>query len=214
MRLSATLALLALTAAAHAAEPAVGPSSAPVPKGDYAIDKVHTTLSFRVSHLGFSNYTGRFTGIEAQLAFDPAKLAASSVKVTIDPKSITADNAPDGFLAELAGDKFLDAAKFPEMKFVSRSVEAVDGKSFRIRGELTLHGVTRPLVLEARYNGGYAGHTYEPRARAGFSAHGTLKRSDFGIAYGIPAPGSTFGVSDQVEVLLETEFTGPAMKAD
>ncbi len=216
MRSSATripfaVSLLALAAAAHAADSVPVPSSAPVPKGAYEIDKSHTSLLFRVSHMGFSEFTGRFTRLDAQLAFDPARLGSSSVNVTIDPKSIASDNAPDGFLDILTGEQFLNAAKYPEMKFVSRAVEAVDAHKFRIRGDLTLNGVTRPLVLEARYNGGYAGHPYDPRARIGFSARGTLKRSDFGVSMGIPTAASPLGVGDEVQVQLETEFSGPAL---
>ena len=73
-------------------------------------------------------------------------------------------------------------------------------------------GVTRPVPLEATYNGGYAGHAMDPHARIGFSAHGTLKRSDFGMTYGIPAPGTTMGVGDEVTILLEVEFSGPPLK--
>ena len=83
---------------------------------------------------------------------------------------------------------------------------------FRVNGELTLHGITKPLVLEARYNGGYAGHPFDPHARVGFSAQGTFKRSEFGVSYGIPAPGTRFGVSDEVAVTLESEFTGPPLR--
>ena len=212
MRLSATLAILALAAAAQAADSVPTTAPGPVPNGAYELDKAHTSLVFRVSHLGFSAFTARFTRYDARLNFDPAKLSASSVNVTIDPKSITADNVPDDFLASLSGEQWLDAAKYPDMKFTSRAVEAGQDGTFRIRGELTLHGVTRPLTLEARYNGGYAGHTYEPKARVGFSARGTFKRSDFGVSYGVPAPGTAFGVGDEVEVQLETEFSGPALK--
>ena len=129
----------------------------------------------------------------------------------IDPRSIEADNAPSGFMQTLAGKDWLDADRFPEMTFRTRSVEPTGPASFRIRGELAMHGVTRPLTLEARYNGGYAGHTYEPQARIGFSAHGTLKRSDYGISYGIPAPGTSFGVGDEVEITIESEFSGPTL---
>jgi polyisoprenoid-binding protein YceI len=212
MRLQATLALFALAAAAQAADNVPAPAAAPVPQGAYELDKAHTSLLFKVNHLGFSTFTGRFTRYDAKLAFNPAKLAESSVNVTIDPKSISTDNAPEGFLEELAGAQFLDTAKFPEMKFTSRSVEDAGNGTFRIRGELTLHGVTKPLTLEAHYNGGYAGHPYEPHARVGFSARGTFKRSDFGVSFGVPAPGTTFGVGDQVEVQLETEFAGPPLK--
>ena len=92
-------------------------------------------------------------------------------------------------------------------------MELTGANRFRIHGQLTLHGVTRPVVLEAKYNGGYAGHPYDPQARVGFSAQGTFKRSDFGVSYGIPAPGSSFGVGDEITVILETEFTGPALAA-
>ena len=97
------------------------------------------------------------------------------------------------------------------MKFESRRVDVTGENTVRINGVLTLHGVTRPIVLEARFNGGYAGHQMDPNARIGFSAHGTLKRSQFGIAYGIPAPGTTMGVSDDVNVVIEAEFTGPPL---
>ena len=205
MRRLATLAALALTAYA--------PLATAVPKGDYKIDKSHTSLLFRVSHLGFSTYTGRFTGVDAQLDFDPARIATSRVNVTIDPRSIQADNAPSGFLDSLAGKDWLDAGQFPAMSFRSTNIELTGKNSFRIHGDLTLHGVTKPLVLTARYNGGYASHPMEPRARIGFSATGNFKRSDFGVTYGIPDPGTTMGVSDDVEVILETEFTGPPLAA-
>ncbi len=71
--------------------------------------------------------------------------------------------------------------------------------------------MTKPVVLDATFNGGYAGHLMDPHARIGFSAHGVFKRSDFGVKYGVPAPGTTMGVSDEVEVNIETEFSGPAL---
>jgi polyisoprenoid-binding protein YceI len=204
MRPATFLALFALAAAASG-----NALAADVPAGAYTVDKVHTSLIFRVSHLGFSTYTGRFTRLDANLQFDPANLAASRVDVTIDPRSIEADNAPSGFLQTLAGKDWLDAERFPEMSFRSRSVEVTGANTFRLHGELTLHGVTRPIVLDARYNGGYASHPYEPNARIGFSAQGKFARSDFGVSLGIPAPGTSMGVGDEVAVTLESEFSGP-----
>ena len=214
MRLLASFAVLALVAAQAAqADDVPAPVAGPVPQGTYEMDKAHTSLLFKVNHLGFSTFTGRFTRVDAKLAFNPRNLADSSVNVTIDPNSISTDNAPDGFLTELAGQMFLDTGKYPDMKFTSRSVEDAGNGNFRIRGELTLHGVTQPLTLEGRYNGGYAGHPYDPHARVGFSARGTLKRSDFGISMGIPsASNHYFGVGDEVQVQLETEFSGPALQ--
>jgi polyisoprenoid-binding protein YceI len=209
MRRLATFATLAFAAYAPLAAALDHNAPAAVPKGAYQIDQVHTSLLFRVSHLGFSTYTGRFTRIDAKLDFDPARLAAARVDVNIDPRSIQADNAPSGFLDTLAGKDWLNAAEFPAMSFRSTSVEVTGKNTLRVHGDLTLHGVTKPIVLDASYNGGYASHPYEPRARIGFSARGKFKRSDFGVSYGIPAPGTTMGVGDEVQVLLETEFTGP-----
>jgi polyisoprenoid-binding protein YceI len=191
------------------AEEVPAPGTGPVPAGSYTLDKAHASLIFRVSHLGFSHWTARFTRFDARLHFDPANLAASRVTVTIDPASITPDNPPPGFVAALRGAQWLDTGRFPQMTYRSTRVEPTGQNTLRITGDLTLHGATRPVVLEATYNGGYIGHPMDPHARIGFSAHGTLKRSDFGIAFGIPQPGSNFGVGDAVEFVIEAEFSGP-----
>jgi polyisoprenoid-binding protein YceI len=189
-------------------------STAEVPAGAYRLDREHASLIFRVDHLGFSNYTARFKRFDATLEFDPRNLAASKVTATVDPDSLETDfpnPAKVDFNAELKGADWLNVAAFPEMRFESTRIDATGENTVRINGDLTMHGVTRPMVLEARFNGGYAGHPMDPHARIGFSAHGTLKRSQFGIAYGIPAPGTTMGVSDDVNVVIEAEFTGPPL---
>ena len=81
-----------------------------------------------------------------------------------------------------------------------------------IAGTLDLHGVTRPVVLTGTFNGGYAGMPpMDPHARVGVSAHRSFKRSDFGIAFGVPAPGTTMGVGDLIDISIEVEFTGPPL---
>ena len=182
--------------------------------GAYKLDKAHASLLFRVDHLGFSKYTARFRRFDADLQFDPAKPAAMSVTATIDPASIETDY-PDpaqlDFNAELRGSKFLDTVQFPAITFRSTAVELTGANTALVKGELGLHGVTRPMTLDVSFNGGYAGHPMDPQSRIGFSARGVLKRSEFGMAYGIPAQGSTMGVSDAVEVLIEAEFNGPPL---
>jgi polyisoprenoid-binding protein YceI len=207
----AFVALIASSSASAEAAAPRKPAAAQVPAGAYTLDKAHTSLIFRVNHLGFSHYTARFTKVDAQLQFDPAKPAAASVTATIDPRSLELGDPPAGFHDTLTGKEWLDAVAFPQITFHSTKVERMGPNGARITGELGLHGVTHPIVLQAVFNGGYAGFSMDPHARIGFSAHGTLKRSDFGIAYGIPAPGTTMGVSDEVEVVIETEFNGPAL---
>lgn len=206
--------------AAAAAEPAGEPSKkaayAPdVPAGDYKLDRAHTTLLFRVSHMGFSNFTARFRHVEGQLHFDPRNVTATQLTATVDARSIETDY-PDpayDFNAELQGEPFLDAAKFPEMTFRTTQVEDLGNNALRVHGELTLRGVSKPIVLDATYNGGYLKHPMDPQARVGFSAHGVLRRSDFGITGGIPVAGSNLGVGDQVNIVIESEFIGPPAPA-
>jgi polyisoprenoid-binding protein YceI len=95
------------------------------------------------------------------------------------------------------------------MTFRSTKIELTGADTARITGDLTLRGATHPVTLEAKFNGGYAGHPYDPNARIGFSARGSLKRTMFGVSEGVPPPGSKMGVGDDVTIEIETEFNGP-----
>lgn len=187
----------------------------PPPAGHYVVEKSHASVVLRASHMGFSTYTTRFSRFDAELDFDPAHIEASKVTATIDAASFEMDMAPQMCLDIMKGPKMLDTATFPQIVFRSQQVRATGAKSLEINGTLTLHGVTRPIVLTGSYNGGYAGLAgMDPQARIGFSAHGTLKRSDYGIDFGIPAPGTTIGVGDDVEFSIEAEFTGPPLATE
>jgi polyisoprenoid-binding protein YceI len=218
-RLLASVALVATLghsglslAAESAATPANAPPVAAPPAGTYKLDKSHASLVLRASHMGFSTYTTRFSRFDAELTFDPKNLPASKVLATIDAASFEMDAAPQMCLDIMKGPQMLDTAKYPQIVFRSESVRVTGAKSMEISGALTLHGVTRPMVLTATYNGGYPGVAgMDPQARVGFSAHGSFKRSNFGIAYGVPAPGTTMGVGDLIDFSIEAEFTGPPL---
>lgn len=199
------------TLAAAAQDNVAAASAAPVPAGAYTLDKAHASLTFSVNHLGFSWYTARFAEFDATLQFDPADVSTASVEATIDPASLELPSPPAGFTDTLKGPEWLDTAKYPTITFKSTRVEPTGEKTARIIGDFTLHGVTKPVTLDATFNGGYAGHEMDPNARIGFSAQGAFNRSDFGIAYGVPAPGTTMGVSDEVKFVIEAEFTGPPL---
>jgi polyisoprenoid-binding protein YceI len=212
----ATLALLANGVAVAAEAPGSPPAPPPArpPAGEYQLDKAHASLVLRANHMGFSTYTTRFSRFDAQLTFDPSNIAASTVVTTIEAASFEMDAAPQMCLDIMKGPQMLDTAKFPQIVFRSQKVRLTGAKSMQITGTLTLHGVTRPMVLEATYNGGYAGMPdRDPHARVGFSAHGAFKRSDFGISFGIPAPGTSMGVGDAIDFSIEAEFTGPPLPA-
>ena len=199
----------------HAAESTAPPATPPVtapPAGQYQLDKSHASLQLRVSHLGFSTYTTRFSRFDAELTFDPSNIPASKVVTTIDASSLELDAAPAVCFDIVKGPQMLDTAKFPKIVFRSEKVRMTGAKSMEITGTLDLHGVTRPVVLTGTFNGGYAGMAkMDPHARVGFSAHGSFKRSDFGIAFGVPAPGTTMGVGDLIDISIEAEFTGPPL---
>jgi len=189
------------------------PIKTDVPAGEYRLDKTHASLIFRVNHLGFSFYTSRFTDFDATLQLDPAKPTATTLEAKVDAHSLALENPPPGFLDALRGPDWLDTAKYPDIIFRSTAITLTAPDTADITGDLTLHGVTKPVTLSAKFNGGYVGHAMDPNARIGFSAQGTFNRSDFGIAFGVPEPGSTMGVGDEVEVLIEAEFTGPPLQA-
>lgn len=207
VRAIATLALLA----GMGVQPVMAQSVSDAPAGNYALDLAHGRLMFRISHLGFSRYTALFTRFDAALAFDPAAPESMEVTATVDASSLET-HYPDAtfdFNAYLTGPDFLDAAAFPQMTFTSTAIRLTGAQTADVTGDLTLRGVTKPVTLNVTFNGGYAGHPLDAGARIGFSAEGRLMRSDFGMTAGIPAPGTTMGVGDAVDVLIEAEFLNP-----
>ena len=170
-------ALLTVPVAAPVAE---APTAAPppsiqgLPAGAYKLDPAHASLVFTVNHLGFSHYTGQFTRFSAEMTLDPANPSAAQLTATIDPASLSIPSPPDGFVAELTGDKWINAAAFPQMTFKSTSVAVTGPNTANVTGDFTLRGVTKPLTLAMTFNGGYVGHVQDPHARVGFSATGVL----------------------------------------
>lgn len=197
--------------AAETTPPALGPV-APAPAGEYRVDPSHASLELRVNHMGFSTFTTRFNRFEGALTFDPKNIPASKVIATIDTSSIELDSWPKQCVDILKGPQLLNTEKFPHIEFKSNRIKMTGPKTMQIHGTLTVLGVSRPVVLETRFNGGYAGIArMDPNARIGFSAHGSFKRSEFGVTMGIPAPGTTVGVGDSIDINIEAEFVGPAL---
>jgi len=185
-----------------------------IPAGHYTLDKTHSTIIFKISHLGFSFYTGSFSHFDATMEVDPARLESASLTATIDVDSLGIPEPPEGFVAELLGPDWLNAGQFPQMVFHSTKVVATGAGTAQVTGDLTLNGKTVPVTFDATLNGGYAGFPgFDPHARIGFSAHGSLLRSAFGIEKGLPPAGTSMGVGDRVEFMIETEFTGPPLEA-
>ena len=186
---AAAFALSLLASPAFAADDMPKPSTslAGVPGGRYDIDPGHTSVTFSLNHLGFSNYVGRFNKVEGMLMYDMADPLKSAVKVTVDIASI--DTNHDVLEEKLKGEHWFDAAKFPTASFTSTKVEKLSDSKAKVTGDLSLHGVTRPVVMDVTFNG-TAINPFAKGQTMGFSAMTKIKRSDFGIDSYVPAVGS------------------------
>ncbi|KQO59308.1 polyisoprenoid-binding protein [Methylobacterium sp. Leaf469] len=159
---------------------------AQIQAGTYAVDPGHTQVGWRVSHMGFSNYAGGFSDVSGTLDLQPKNPAASKLAIKIPVASVTTTS--DKLTGELKGDQWLDAGKFPEMTFVSTKVTP-DGKDkAKVLGNLTLHGVTKPVTLDVTLVGAGV-NPLNKKVTVGFEAAGTLKRSEFGVKTYVPLIG-------------------------
>lgn len=173
-----------------------------VPSGAYLADPTHTNLLWSVKHFGLSNYYGRFDKIDAKLELNAADVEKSVLHVTIDPMSVDTNfpATPNTFNAEIAGEKFFDAAKYPSITFTSTAIKLTGKNTGTVTGDLTFHGVTKPVVLDVTLNGALPVHPMTKKPAIGFSARGVIKRSEFGVN-ALEGP-----LSDDVDLTIEAEF--------
>jgi polyisoprenoid-binding protein YceI len=190
---------IAITAAAVAVAPlpSRGADLAKAEAGHYVLDKSHAKVVFSINHLGFSTYYGFFPDLSGTLDLDPAAPAKSALSVTINVAGmVTTDPELD---EKLKSDTFFDTAKFPKATFKSTAIEVTGQGRGKLTGDLTLHGVTKPVTLDVTFNG--AGSPPMTQIYVvGFDAVGTLKRSDFGIKNFVPL------VGDEVTLRIGCEF--------
>jgi polyisoprenoid-binding protein YceI len=165
--------------------------------GEYKLDKDHAALLFKINHMGFSSYVGRFNEFNVSLDFNPNDIENSRIEAIIDMRSIDVNN-PD-FAATLKGTSWLDTVQFPQAVFRSVSIKKIEGEQVRIDGELTFLGVTKAVFMTATLNGA-ANNPLTRIYTLGFTANLRFKRSDFGLKRFIPI------VGDDVEIEIQSEF--------
>ncbi|MEM7542179.1 MAG: YceI family protein [Pseudomonadota bacterium] len=151
-----------------------------VAAANYKIDLSHASIEFRISHLGISTMVGRFNQFEGTFTWDKGDPTGSSIELMIDPASIDTNWAERD--KHLRGEDFLDVEKFPQAAFKSTKFSG-DASGGQLEGELTLHGVTKPITLDVKVLG--EGDDPWGGYRAGFEATTQLKRADFGISYNL-----------------------------
>ncbi len=193
--LSAAFSTVLLAAPAFAQEVSHDPAT--VQAGAYAVEPVHTRVLFSVGHMGFTTWYGEFTKVSGSLSLDPKAVGKSTLEIHIPVDTVSTTNAQlDG---ELKDAPWLDAKQFPEIVFKADKVTEAGKGSAKVAGTLTLHGVTKPVVLDVKFNGAGT-NVLDKKYTVGFEVSGKIKRSDFGIKTYLPL------IGDEVDLIISAAF--------
>jgi len=167
----------------------------------YDIDPAHSTVGFKVKHMGISTVPGKFAKFKGTITLDKHESTAARVEAVIETSSI--DTGIEARDKHLKSPDFFDVDKFPEMRFVSTKISRMKDDAFVMEGNLTLHGVTKPVKLDAVFGG----EAKDPWGgmRAACSATGTLDRKDFGLAWNKVLETGGLLVGEKVQIAIEIE---------
>lgn len=190
----ASAALLTITGAFNVATAA---DLSAVPAGDYQVDPGHAYIHFQYNHLGLSNPTLSFDDFEVDLTLDNADPTNSTVSVSIDTDSVVAGSSI--WNDHLTGDKWLDTAGFPTITFESTSMEAAEEGKYKVMGNATVKGITKPMTLDVTINAAM-NHPMSGDPVIGLDATGSLLRSDFGLGKFAP------NISDEIALNISVEM--------
>lgn len=161
----------------------------------YNLDSTHSYVEFHYNHMGFSNPSGKWF-VTGKINYESTDIAKSSANITINVGDIV--TGIPKLNEHLTSAMFFDVKKYPTATFIGNKITNIKGKQFDLGGELTVHGITKPVILHVTQNA-MAANPMNDIPTAGFSATATIKRSDFGIASYIPA------VSDEIQLNIEIE---------
>ncbi|HEX4169724.1 MAG TPA: YceI family protein [Bryobacteraceae bacterium] len=169
----------------------------------YQIDPAHSNLQFSVRHLMMSNVRGAFTGVSGTVTYDPGNPGAASIEAKIDVATVnTHDETRDGHLKT---PDFFDVAQYPHITFRSTKIEKKSNNEFLVTGDLTMHGVTKPVVLQVEEVSDEAQDPWG-NTRIGASAKGKIKRSEFGLTWNAALEAGGVMVGDDVKLDFELEL--------
>ncbi|MBV8845718.1 MAG: YceI family protein [Bryobacterales bacterium] len=173
---------------------------------NYQIDPQHSAAQFKVRHMMIANVKGEFDRVKGTVEFDPANLAATKINAAVDVASIST-REPDRD-NHLKSPDFFDVEKYPEITFNSTQVQT-DGDGYKVTGDLTIHGVTKPITLEVE---SVSPEMKDPWGllRRGLTATAHINRKDFGMVFNMPLDGGGWVVGDKVDITLDVEMTRAA----
>jgi len=189
--------LAALSGCASLITPKLTEALIEIKPGQYQLDREHATILFKVDHMGFSSFVGRFNQFDASLNFDPENIDSTRLEAVVDTASVDVNN--EKFARALRGGFWLDSERFPQAYFKTTGVRSRSGKNIEFMGELTLLGVTKPIVLNVKVNGA-ANNLLTGKYTLGFLAEAKFLRSDFGLDRFSPA------VGDEITLEIHAEF--------
>jgi len=166
----------------------------------WTADPYHSRLGFTVTHLGIADVPGHFDQYDVNITANKADFSDAVVTLTVQTASINTRVEPRD--NHLKSADFFDVAKYPTMTFKSTSIKRAGKDTYKLAGNLTLHGITKPVTVEMTYRGTTANPNANGAPVAGIQIKGTIKRSDFGVGNGFPPP----MISDEVIIKADGEF--------
>jgi polyisoprenoid-binding protein YceI len=169
-----------------------------IPAGTYDVTTKETLVRYGVDHMGFSEFWGTFPGATGTLAFDPKDIGASKIDVRVPIAQVETTNRE--LNGELFSDEFFDAENYPWMKFSSTKVIRIGPTTFKVTGDLTMHNITKPIVLDVTFHGAGNDPFTGKDILVGFDAKGMVRRSEFGLGKYVPI------VSDETTITISAEF--------
>ncbi len=165
--------------------------------GEYSVDPQHTVILFKINHLGYSKFVGRFNQFEASLDFSPENMVQAKLSTKVDMSSIDVNS--EKLEKRLRGNAWFNVDNYPYASFETTSAELIDGQNARFSGKLTFLGVSQPMDVLVKFNGGGM-NVLTAKYTIGFEASASFLRSDFDLDNYIPA------IGDQVELEIHAEF--------
>ena len=169
--------------------------------GDFRVDVAHSQVAFKVKHLGISTVTGYFNDFNASFDVDPSDLSTLKAEATIETRSV--DTRAEDRDTHLRSADFFDVENHPQMRFTSTKAKVVGKNRVELHGNLTIRGVTKPIVLDAEFQGAAMGPM--GKHRAAFTASTTINRKDFGVSWNKTLDAGGFVVGEEVLIQIELE---------
>jgi len=170
-------------------------------KSKWVVDAAHSSIDFTVKHMMIANVKGAFHKFDAEIEADPEDLTTADVRFSIDVTSVDTRN-PDRD-AHLRAPDFFDAEKYPTIEFRATKIERKEDGEYKVTGDVTIRGVTRPETFDLTFEG--VGKDPWGNEKAGFSAQGKIKRSDYGLTYNAVLETGGLLIGDEIKVSLEVE---------